>query len=213
MASYPTDPETIVSQSYDYIRERISLPESWGQARRAVAERVAHTLGDLQVVERLRFSGEPVQRAMELIESRRPLVTDVSMVEAGIRSNLIADTGIETHTYVHEDAARVRAREREITRSAAGLELAGEKHDCFWLAVGNAPTVLLHMLEHPEDWKGTIPLVIGAPVGFVSVEESKERLLERSIPSIVLTGTRGGSPVAATIVNALLEWSRDHGHD
>lgn len=187
------------------MERRIDL-EGFDALQADVLRRVVHATGDPGLADRMRFTGQVTRAFRKGVRAGLPLVTDVTMVRSGLRRTALSELGIEAFSYVHEEAAARRAEREGITRSAAGLDLALERHERFILVVGNAPTVLFRLLEQkPERRAKRVPAVVGVPVGFVGVKASKERLLESPFASLVLTGNRGGSPVAAAAVNALLE--------
>lgn len=197
------DPEQITTRSYEYIDR--NLPDIFKEPRRRqLARRVVHTSGDLTLAKEIRFHRSPVSRGDELLDDAVTVVADVSMVEAGLRSSLIDRLDVKTFSYVHAEGVARQAEEKSITRSAAGLDKALENHDSFILLVGNAPTVIHRLIERAVPVE-RIPLVVGVPVGFIGVREAKEKLLSSPYPSVVIEGSRGGSPLAASIMNALMQ--------
>lgn len=198
------DPEEITRRSYNYIDRNLELEDPTPLVERII-RRVVHTTGDFEMKDTLWFSEGIESGFDEVLESSLPVVTDVSMVESGIRNSLLKQAGLRTDSFVHDSRARDLADDRELTRSAAGLDLALETYDRFMLVVGNAPTVLFRLLDREDVGPETVPLVVGAPVGFISVEESKTELRESTFTSVGVTGNRGGSPVAASMTNALIE--------
>ncbi|MFB6345387.1 MAG: precorrin-8X methylmutase [bacterium] len=207
MKSVSYDPEEIRRRSYRHIRENLPV-NGRDPAQQSVAESVVHTSGDFGLADHLSFSDDPIPSAL----NSRPeatIVTDVGMVRQGIRASLLDRWGAETFSYVHDDETHKRANEDNLTRSAAGLDVALDQHESFWLVVGNAPTTLARLIECHQNGtslRERIPIVIGAPVGFVAVRETKSALESSGFPSITIQGTRGGSPLAATITNTLLNW-------
>jgi precorrin-8X/cobalt-precorrin-8 methylmutase len=201
------DPEEITRRSYEHIDENLDGPDDL--LHRAIARRVVHTTGDFDIVGDLWFS-EGLRGALQtMIDESFPVVTDVTMVESGIRTSLLDRYDGFTDCFVHGEETERRAQSRELTRSAAGLDCAVDQYSSFVLVVGNAPTVLFRLLDRSELTPRDIPLVVGAPVGFVSVEQSKRELRESKFVSVGLAGNRGGSPVAASITNALIEFGTE----
>ncbi len=198
------DPETITKRSYEYIDRRLDL-ERKSPLFREVARRVVHATGDLDLAGDLWFSGNVREGMGTVLDESLPIVTDVTMVESGIRSSLLEREGLTTKCFVHDDRAGYQSKVEDITRSAAGLDLAYERYSRFMLVVGNAPTVLFRLLDRDVFTPGTVPLVVGSPVGFVSVEASKDELRRSRFVSLGISGHRGGSPVAAGATNALLK--------
>ena len=172
-----------------------------------VIKRVIHTTADLDYVDNLAFSGHAVQKAIAALRAGCDIVTDTQMVKAGINKTILASLGGEVHCFMSDADVAAEAKERGVTRAFVSMERAAALPKPCIFAIGNAPTALLAIAEEIET--GLRPaLVIGVPVGFVNVVESKERLLavcERyGVPAIVAMGRKGGSTVAAAICNALL---------
>lgn len=172
----------------------------------AVVKRVLHTTADFDYVNSLRFTADAAQKGAEALRGG-VIVTDTEMARAGVSKRALASLGAEAACYMADETVAAEAKRRETTRAAVSMERALREHPNAILAIGNAPTALLRVAEEIE--RGARPaLVIGVPVGFVNVVESKERALavcERyGIPAIVSLGRKGGSGVAAAICNALL---------
>lgn len=182
---------------------RICLPEENAN----VIRRVIHTTADFEYVENLFFSPSAVERAIRSLKAGTVIVTDTNMAKAGVSKAALRKLGGEIFCFMAEPEVAEAARKQGSTRAAAAMELAGYRYPKAVFAVGNAPTALLKLCELMEE--GLRPtLVIGVPVGFVNVVESKERLVETcgkyDIPVIAAMGRKGGSNVAAAICNALL---------
>lgn len=177
----------------------------------AVVKRVIHTTADFDYVENLRFTPDAVAKGVQTMRGG-VIVTDTNMACAGISKPTLARLGSEAHCFMAEPFIADAAREQGTTRAAAAMDWALEKYPNAILAVGNAPTALLRIVELLEEGKRPA-LVIGVPVGFVNVVESKARLLEAClryrVPAIVAMGRKGGSNVAAAICNALLYTAAD----
>lgn len=172
----------------------------------AVVKRVIHTTADFDYAETLRFTADAVQKGAAALRGGT-VVTDTNMARAGVSKRALEALGGEVCCYMAEEAVAAEARARGVTRAVVSMERALAEHPHAILALGNAPTALLRVAELIE--AGARPaLVIGAPVGFVNVVESKERALavcgRHEVPAIVALGRKGGSGVAAAICNALL---------
>ena len=172
-----------------------------------VIKRVIHTTADFDYVDNLAFSDHAVQKAIAALRAGCDIVTDTQMAKAGINKTILASLGGEVHCFMSDADVAAEAKERGVTRAFVSMERAAALPKPCIFAIGNAPTALLAIAEEIET--GLRPaLVIGVPVGFVNVVESKERLLavcERyGVPAIVAMGRKGGSTVAAAICNALL---------
>ena len=201
-------PESIEQQSFTIIREELSLrgiriPEGC----EAVTERVIHATADFDYAENLFFTGHAVQDAVASLRGGADIVTDTNMAKAGISVKGLSKLGGSAICHMAEPEIAAAAKRDGITRAAAAVRLMARIHDGAVYAVGNAPTALIELERQIRD--GFRPaLVIGVPVGFVNVVESKERILasctKLGIPAIVALGRKGGSTVAAAICNALI---------
>ncbi len=183
----------IEKESYRILRELVDL-SCFGPLGRAVAERVIHASADLEYAGSLVLDEAALTGGLEALRRGASIVTDVSMVAAGI-------TARDACCFVSDPRARELSGKLNITRSAAGFRVAAEEvgPGSVWV-VGNAPTALFELLELDVD----PALVAGLPVGFVGAAESKEKLLESGLPTVANRGPKGGSAVAAAAINALI---------
>ncbi len=197
----------IVEQSFAIIDQDIgdhTLPAE----HYAVVRRVIHSTADFEFKDLLVFSPGVVERAIAALQNGTSIIADVNMVQQGIQSMVAKTFQNPIHVAVNHAAEPSPGK----TRTETGLLRCLQSHPESIIVIGNAPTALLatchaiqHAMAHPA-------LVIGAPVGFVSVLESKALLAQTDIPQIRVEGRKGGSPVAAAIVNALIDWAwQTHG--
>ena len=173
----------------------------------AVVKRVIHTTADFDYAKNLRFTPGAVQAAVRALQRGAVIVTDTNMALAGISRPGLAKLGCEAVCYMADPAVAEAAKQAGTTRAVAVMHRAAREHPGAILAVGNAPTALLTIAEEIE--AGLRPaLIIGVPVGFVNVVESKETLFaiceQHGVPAIAAMGRKGGSNVAAAICNALV---------
>ena len=173
----------------------------------AVVKRVIHTTADFDYAKNLRFTPGAVQAAVRALQRGVVIVTDTNMALAGISRPGLAKLVCEAVCYMADPAVAEAAKQAGTTRAVAAMHRAAREHPGAILAVGNAPTALLTIAEEIE--AGLRPaLVIGVPVGFVNVVESKETLFaiceQHGVPAIAAMGRKGGSNVAAAICNALV---------
>ena len=173
----------------------------------AVVKRVIHTTADFDYAKNLRFTPGAVQAAVRALQRGAVIVTDTNMALAGISRPGLAKLGCEAVCYMADPAVAEAAKQAGTTRAVAAMHRAAREHPGAIFAVGNAPTALLTIAEEIET--GLRPaLVIGVPVGFVNVVESKETLFavceQHGVPAIAAMGRKGGSNVAAAICNALV---------
>ena len=178
----------------------------------AVVKRVIHTTADFDYAKNLRFTPGAVQAAVRALQRGAVIVTDTNMALAGISRPGLAKLGCEAVCYMADPAVAEAAKQAGTTRAVAAMHRAAREHPGAILAVGNAPTALLTIAEEIE--AGLRPaLVIGVPVGFVNVVESKETLFaiceQHGVPAIAAMGRKGGSNVAAAICNALVYSAAD----
>ncbi|HZQ37155.1 MAG TPA: precorrin-8X methylmutase [Dehalococcoidia bacterium] len=176
---------------------------------RAVAGRVVYAAGDLGLAERLRFQGRAVRAAVDALRAGCSIVVDVRMVAAALDRARLERLGSELVCAIDLPGVEALARELGVTRAIAGVRLAESRLDGAVIAIGNAPTALLALLDLIDAGTVRPACVIGMPVGFVAAAEAKAELARRGVPAIAVAGTRGGSPLAAAAVNALLRLALD----
>ena len=180
----------------------IILPEEYA----AVVKRVIHTTADFGYAKSLRFTEGAVPCALTAL-SGSTIVTDTNMARIGISPSAAKRLGCEIVCYMSDEAVAEEAKQRGVTRAVVSMEQMAREYPHAIAVIGNAPTALLKIAELIES--GLRPaLVVGVPVGFVNVEESKRRAWEvcerYRVPAIVAMGRKGGSTVAAAVCNALL---------
>jgi len=170
-----------------------------------VVKRVIHTTADFDYAQTLHFTPHAVERGIAALASGATVVTDTTMVAAGINKRVLGSLGGEVRTFIGDADVAEEARSRGVTRSAVAMERAARLEGPVVFAIGNAPTALARLARLISEGSMANPaLVIGVPVGFVNVVESKELMMATPVESIVAAGRKGGSNVAAAIVNALL---------
>jgi precorrin-8X/cobalt-precorrin-8 methylmutase len=207
----PYEPHPIEAQSFRIIeagRDWSGMPEGI----RRVAQRLVHTSGDFNVVDELFFSAGAVEIGVRALLRCRRVVTDVTMVASGLKRALLQQLDIDVWCGVHDRETHMLSENAGITRSAAGIRRAWEKWgNDIVLAIGDAPTAIAETTRLVREVGWRPQLVIGLPVGFVGTRESKDDLRRcLQIPRITNSGTRGGSPWAASAVNAMMIGAVDH---
>ena len=196
-------PADIEKRSFAIITEELggrTFPDGVAE----VVKRVIHTSADFDYADNLCFSPDAVEQAKAALEAGATIVTDTNMALAGISKPTLAKLGGRAVCLMADEAVAREAKERGVTRATVSMEHAAKLDGPLIFAIGNAPTALIRLHELIEEGAVSPALVIGVPVGFVNVVESKELFLGVDTPYIIARGRKGGSNVAAAIVNALL---------
>lgn len=196
-------PEEIERESMRIIGEEMGA-YSGEQDNLTVIKRVIHTTADFDFKDKMVFSEKAVQKAREALSSGVTVVTDTQMAAAGINKIAAKRFGIDVVCRMSDPEIREEAAKRQVTRAVVSMEEAVRQTPNAIFAIGNAPTALMRLCELIEEGKASPSLVIGVPVGFVNVVESKEILTRTDVPFIAAMGRKGGSTVASAIVNALM---------
>lgn len=197
-------PMDIERRSFEIITEilgdRVLDPEN-----ELVIKRAIHTTADFDYADNLVFSEHAVLKGIEALKGGCAIVTDTNMAKAGINKTTLAKLGGEVYNFIADPDVAAAAKERGITRAAVSMEKAAATIDKpIIFAIGNAPTALIKIKELMDAGKLNPALIVGVPVGFVNVVESKELIIDSNAPYIVARGRKGGSNVAAAICNAML---------
>jgi precorrin-8X/cobalt-precorrin-8 methylmutase len=184
------------------LRDWSSVPEP----QKSVLQRLVHASGDPDIADEIFISPGAVEVGIKALSRRIPIVTDVTMVQSGLRRSLLQSLGIPAVCTVHDEETRLLAESAGITRSAAGIRRACDLFgNDLLLAIGDAPTAIEEAVRLVTERHWRPHLIIGLPVGFVGTRECKEKLRScLRVPRITNRGTRGGSPWAAAVVNAML---------
>ena len=169
-----------------------------------IVKRCIHTSADFDYAKSLYFSENAVEKAIEAIKGGACIVTDTQMAKAGINKKALARYGGEVFCFMSDEDVAETARRNGTTRATASMDKAAAMGNKLIFAIGNAPTALVRLYELIEEGKISPELIIGVPVGFVNVVQSKELIMETDVPCIVARGRKGGSNIAACICNALL---------
>ena len=169
-----------------------------------VIKRVIHTTADFDYVNNLVFSENAVKTGIDALLAGCDVVTDTQMAKSGINRSVLAKLGGEAHCFMSDAEVAAKAKARGVTRAFVSMEKASRLEKPLLFAIGNAPTALISLDELIKAGRLSPKLIIGVPVGFVNVVESKELIISSGVPYIVARGRKGGSNVAASIVNALL---------
>lgn len=206
--SSPRPGQAIMMQSFETIRGQLSDPSVplW---RLWPLLHAIHTTADFEM-ERLLWMDDDATGTMYARVCHgevKTIVTDVTMVMSGIRKGALERLGIDVVCYINDERALSMAREQQITRAQAAMRLAAEEYPTALYAFGNAPTALLELCELMRRGRCRPAGIVAAPVGFVHVEESKHAVKTfTDVPKIIIQGRKGGSNLAATLVNSVLTY-------
>ena len=200
------DPVEIQKKSFEIIRSELSeRGELIEDERLGVTIRCIHTTADFDYAKTLEFSDGAIEAFRDLIEKKCVIVTDTNMALAGINKVKPERYGCNIRCFMADTDVAEEAARRGITRASVSMERAMEIEGPVIFVIGNAPTALITLYERICSGTYLPAFVIGVPVGFVNVTEAKEMIMRCDIPYIVNRGRKGGSNVAAAIVNALFE--------
>jgi precorrin-8X/cobalt-precorrin-8 methylmutase len=198
----PRLPQEIEEESFRRIEAQAGghrlAPAEW-----AVVRRMIHTSGDFEYLDKVRFHPRAILSGLEALRRGRPLIADTRMLQAGISTGRLSRLGVEVICLMDDREVAAEAARRGATRAAVAMERALPKGSGGVVAIGNAPTALLSLLELLSAGASPPALIVGVPVGFVNAAESKESLARQDCPFITSLGPKGGSAVAASIINAL----------
>ena len=196
-------PMDIEKRSFEIITELLG-DRRLDPENELVIKRAIHTTADFDYADNLVFSPHAVQRGLDALRAGCDIVTDTQMARSGINKTILGKLGGEVHCFMSDPDVAEEAKARGITRAIVSMEKAARLEKPCIFAIGNAPTALIALDSLMQAGKLSPALIIGVPVGFVNVVESKELILASGVPHIVARGRKGGSSVAAAICNALL---------
>ncbi len=201
---YALLPEEIDRESLKMVEASLPSFLSFSTSELYVVCRIVRAEGDPGIAEKIEFSPGAVELGIKALRSGAEVVTDVRMVEVGISKALLSSLKVRTRCQIDSPRVAERAKNENTTRSVAAVRELAPHLDGAVVAVGNAPTALLALLDLVREAGAKPALVIGMPVGFVACAESKEELTRIPVPYITVRDRRGGSSAAAATVNALL---------
>ena len=195
-------PADIEARSFEIIRSE--LPHPVPEELAPVIIRAIHTTADFEYADSLCFSEGVMGIARTALKSGATIVTDTNMALAGINNGALGKLGCRKICFMADMDVAAAARANGFTRAAASVDKAASIDGPLIYAVGNAPTALIRLYEKISNGEMMPDLVIGVPVGFVNVVQAKELIMTADVPYIVARGRKGGSNVAAAIINALM---------
>lgn len=205
---YIKNPMAIEEKSFIMIQEIIDniRPEYSfkNEVEEKIIKRCIHTSADFDYLDILKISDTAVEDIVEGLKNQATIFTDTNMALSGINKRKLDALGCKYKCLVADEEVAMYAKEKGITRSMAAVEIAAREEGKKIFVFGNAPTALYKAMEMQKDKKIDIQAIVGVPVGFVGAAESKDELELTDIPYIISKGRKGGSNLAAAIVNAIL---------
>lgn len=195
-------PADIEKKSFEIIEKE--LPHPIDEKLAPIIKRVVHTTADFEYVDSLYFSDNILEIALEALRKGATIVTDTNMGKSGINKKALEQLGCKVECFMADSDVAAIAKENGTTRATASVDKASKIEGPVIFACGNAPTALVRMCELMEEGKLSPAFIVGVPVGFVNVVPAKEMIIESGVSCIVARGRKGGSNVAAAIINALM---------
>ncbi|MCS3900948.1 cobalt-precorrin-8 methylmutase [Methanococcus voltae] len=207
MGAITKDGLDIAEKSREIVKSKIKevLNEKYDEYTKeqmGIIERVVHATADPEYAKLIAFTDDAIKNGVEAIKNGKPIIVDISMVQAGIRYDNI-------YNYIKNEEAIKLAKKEQITRAEAAMRLLKDKIDGGIVVIGNAPTALIEVVRLTKEENIKPALIVGAPVGFVKAAESKELLRNSENSSISAIGSKGGTPVAVSIANGIIALSRN----
>lgn len=200
-------PEEIEAESFRII-EAEAGPHPWPPAEWPIVRRAIHTSADFEYARSMVFSKEAAARGVAALKAGRGIVTDTNMALAGITRPRLERCGVRAACFVADPEVALAAKQQGVTRSILAMRKGAADANNGVFVIGNAPTALFELLRLIREENARPDLIVALPVGFVGAAESKEELLriapEYDVPFIANRGRKGGSNVAAAVINALL---------
>ena len=204
MSAGPTilKPEEIESESFRIIDSEAGA-HSYDERQWPVVRRMIHTTADFELAETTKFSTGVIEKAVTALRCGAKILCDTNMVLSGVNKTRLGKLGGGAFCHVADPQVTLDAKAVGLTRSTFALR-KGVTDGCTIFLIGNAPTALFELLRLVETGEVQPDLIVGVPVGFVGAAESKAALLATDLPYIAIKGRKGGSAIAATILNALM---------
>ena len=205
---YIKNPMMIESKSFEIIQGIIDeiRPgyEFKNEIEEKIIKRAIHTTADFEYLDILKISDDAVDSLVDALNNKATIFTDTNMALSGINKRKLSALGCDFKCLVADEEVATLAKEKGITRSMAAVEVAANTKGRKIFVLGNAPTALYKVMEMINEGNLDVDAVVGVPVGFVGAEESKDELEKTDIPYIISKGRKGGSNLAAAIINAIL---------
>ena len=204
-----SEPGDIEKQSFAIIDSEVPEPRPYQGSEWLVVRRMIHTTADFELLNLVRFHPDAISKGIEALLTGCLIVTDTEMARMGITLRRMDQLGCRVECYMNDPVVIESAQREKTTRAFAAVNFAVSRLNGGIYVIGNAPTALMRLLKWIEEGKCSPSLILGMPVGFVNAAESKEMLMEQTeIPYISINGRKGGSALAACVVNQLAEIAR-----
>ncbi|QIB26440.1 precorrin-8X methylmutase [Caloranaerobacter azorensis] len=200
---YIKNPYEIEKKSFEIITKELG-DKTFSEDIGKVIKRIIHTTADFEYADITVIKAGALDRAKAAIKNGTNIITDTKMAMAGINKRKLSEYGGQVFNYVADEDVAQEAKKKGITRSIVAMRKAIKENPNGIFVIGNAPTALFELVKQIKEGKAIPSLIVGVPVGFVGAAESKEELLKLDVPYIITRGRKGGSTVAAAIINAIL---------
>lgn len=205
---YIKNPMMIETKSFEIIQGIIDeiRPEYKfeNELEEKIIKRAIHTTADFEYLDILKISESAVDKIVRALKENATIYTDTNMALSGINKRRLDTLGCKYKCFVSDEKVAKLAKEKGTTRSMAAVEVAAQEEGKKIFVLGNAPTALYKVIEMHNTNNLNVEAVVGVPVGFVGAAESKDELEKSDIPYIISKGRKGGSNLAAAIINAIL---------
>ena len=200
-------PELIQRRSFEIIDAEVPEPRPFSGRKWQIVRRMIHTSGDFDLLSKVRFHEKAIDAGIEAIKRGSYVITDTKMLLSGINKQRLKRYGCKIRCFISKKQVKELAKREGITRAWASVDLALPYINGSIYAIGNSPTALIRLMDLIEKDICKPALIIGMPVGFVNAKEAKERLIgQKKVPYIAVSGRKGGSSLAAAVINQLLEF-------
>jgi precorrin-8X/cobalt-precorrin-8 methylmutase len=196
-------PAEIEAESFRIIDAEVPKPRLFEDEKWQIVRRMIHTTADFELLKLVRFHPDAVDSGLQALRNGAKIVTDTEMARQGIPLRRLEPLGATVRCLMNDERVVSRAKAEGITRATAAVDVAVDEIKPDIYVVGNAPTALIRLVHHLDAGITPPALVVAMPVGFVNAAESKALLMSRQVPYIAIEGRKGGSALAACVINAL----------
>jgi len=196
-------PEEIEAESFRIIDSEVPEPRPFQGEQWQIVRRMIHTTADFEMLKLVYFHEKAVESGVKALRNGAVIVTDTEMARCGMPVRRLNPLGCSVRCLMNDERVVARAKGEGITRAKAAVDVAVREIKPEIYVVGNAPTALIRLVEHFDNGAVSPALVVGMPVGFVNAAESKALLMSRDIPYVSIEGRKGGSALAASVINAM----------